>query len=144
VPLIYNGEEVANDRKLSLFEKVNIDWTRPAEMRALYQRLFRLRREHKALSRGEMVRVRSSSDQDVFAFFRLAGSDRILVVLNFSSEPRSVTLALPLSRIVPREKKSTLTEVFTGEVLTILQAESEELRLDLEPRDYRVFILQPR
>jgi glycosidase len=144
VPLIYNGEEVANDRKLSLFEKVSIDWMRPAGMRELYRKLFRLRREHKALSRGEMIRVRSSEDRDVYAFFRLAGSDRMLIVLNFSAEPRAVTLNRPLARIMPREKTATLTEVFTGEVSTIVPAETEELHLDLEPRDYRVFILQPR
>lgn len=142
VPLIYNGEEVANDRKLSLFEKVSIDWSRPAVMRDLYQKLFRLRKEHKALSRGEMVRVRSSADQDVYAFFRLAGSDRVLVVLNFSAEPRIANLDLPLSRIIPRTKKATLTEVFTGEVSEVVPPTSEELVLALEPREYRVFILK--
>jgi glycosidase len=144
VPLIYNGEEVANDRKLSLFEKVNIDWMRPASMRALYRKLFQLRKKHKALSRGEMIRVHSLEDRDVYAFFRLAGSDRLLIVLNFSSEPRSATLDLSLSRIVPRVKQITLSEVFTGETMTVVPEEREELSLALGAREYRVFILHPR
>lgn len=142
VPLIYNGEEVANDRKLSLFEKVDIDWSRPDEMRSLYRRLFQLRREHKALSRGEMVRVPSSADQDVYAFFRIAGRDRVLVVLNFSPEARAALLDLPLDRIVPRVKRATLTEVFTGEELRLVPSESRELSLQLAPREYRVFLLR--
>jgi cyclomaltodextrinase / maltogenic alpha-amylase / neopullulanase len=141
VPLIYNGEEVANDRKLSLFEKVNIDWTRPAEMGALYQKLFRLRREHKALSRGEMIRVKSSDAENLYAFFRLAGSDRMLVVLNFSAAPCFSRLDLALSRIVPRVNSVTFTEVFTGEVIRMSPAESEPMDLDLAPREFRVFTL---
>ena len=38
VPLIYTGEEVANDRRLSLFEKVEVDWQRPKEMGKLNKR----------------------------------------------------------------------------------------------------------
>jgi cyclomaltodextrinase len=43
VPLIYNGEEVGNDKKLDLFEKVDIDWSEGAEFRELYTTLCALR-----------------------------------------------------------------------------------------------------
>ena len=49
VPMIYTGEEVANDRKLGLFEKVDVDWNRPRDMGELYRTLFHLRKEHPAL-----------------------------------------------------------------------------------------------
>jgi glycosidase len=139
VPMIYNGEEAANDRKLSLFEKVPIDWRRAPEMRDLYRSLSRLRREHKALSRGEMLRVQSSADRDVYAFLRVAGSDRLFVVLNFAAEPRSVTLDLPLARILPRTKSVTCTDVFSGETLHLVPEENGRLSLDLDARGYRVF-----
>ncbi len=144
IPLIYNGEEVANDRKLSLFEKVDIDWTRPADMRTLYRQLFRLRRDHKALSRGEMIRVPSTDDRSVYAFFRIAGNDRLLIVLNVSAEERHVSLTLPLARIVPRVSSVKLTEALTGETLTMSPAAGGTLTLDLAPRDYRIFVVTAR
>jgi glycosidase len=142
VPLIYNGEEVANDTKLSLFEKVPIDWGRSQEMGALYKKLFTLRREHKALSRGEMIRLVSSHDQDVYAFVRVAGSDKILVVLNFSQEERLATVTIPFGQIFPGQSRVVLKEVFTGERKEITRESGEQIVLDMVPRDYRVFVVE--
>ena len=52
VPLIYNGEEVGNEKKLSLFEKVDIDWSNGKDFRELYEKLGLLRCEHPALRHG--------------------------------------------------------------------------------------------
>lgn len=140
VPLIYNGEEVANDRKLSLFEKVEIDWTRSREMGELYRKLFVARQAHKAFSRGEMIKIHSTSDQDVYAFFRVAGRDKVLTVLNFSDEPRSVVLEVSMNQIFAGTKKAPLTDLFTGEVLLAGTALPDSVSLTLEPRGYRVFV----
>ncbi len=142
VPLLYTGEEVANDRKLSLFEKVDVDWNRPREMGALYKALFKLRKEHKSLSRGEMVRLVTSTDQDVYAFVRVAGRDRVLVVLNFSGEPRFTTVSVPLAQVFPGEKKVSLKEVFDGTRVTITPDTQEQIVLAMEPLDYRVYVLE--
>ncbi len=139
VPLLYTGEEVANDKRLDLFEKVDVDWTRSREMGELYGKLFRLRKENKALSRGEMLKLVSSSDQDVYAFCRIAGKDKIIVALNFSSEPRFVTVNVPLSKILPGRKKMTVKEFFTGEKMEVAEATKEQIVLALEPGEYRVF-----
>jgi hypothetical protein len=141
VPLIYTGEEVANDRKLSLFDKVEVDWGRPRDMEQLYSRLFRLRREHKALSRGEMIRIASSHDQDVYAFFRAAGSDKVLVVLNFSEEPRFSVVSIPLERVFPGESKVTLRDIFDDARVELRAGTQEQTVLALEPRAYRVFVM---
>ncbi|HXX64439.1 MAG TPA: alpha-amylase family glycosyl hydrolase, partial [Bacteroidota bacterium] len=37
VPLLYTGEEAANDQRLSLFEKVPVDWSRPRQMGELWK-----------------------------------------------------------------------------------------------------------
>ena len=73
VPMIYTGEEVANDRKLDLFEKVDVDWTRPRVVGEIYRTLFELRTQNSALSRGELVRVTGTAANDVYAFLRIAG-----------------------------------------------------------------------
>jgi glycosidase len=140
VPLMYNGEEVANDKKLALFEKVSIDWSKPRELGVLYKKLFVLRREHKALSRGEMIRLVSSHDQDVYAFVRAAGSDKILVVLNFSQEERDVTVTIPFAQLFAGRSRVVLKEVFTGEKKELQPETDEQISLTLHPHDYRVYV----
>ena len=78
-----------------------MDWNTSSDMKELYKKLFQLRKEHKALSRGEMIRAVSSQDQDVYAFFRVAGNEKILVILNFSSEPRYTSIFVPMEEIFP-------------------------------------------
>ncbi len=142
VPMLYMGEEVANNRRLSLFEKVAVDWTRPHEMEEVYRTLFRLRAAHKALSRGATVRIPSSDDQEVYAFLRSAGSDRILVVLNFSADARSASLLLPWEKVFPGRTSLRLREVFSDEELTVEREGASGLTLDLDPRGFRVFVVE--
>jgi len=142
IPMIYTGEEVANDRKLSLFEKVGVDWTRPRTMENLYRTLFLLRKEHKALSRGGMVRVTSSNDTTLYSFFRVAGNDRILTVLNFGTAPLKATLRLPMERLMPGAKKVVLKEVFSGKSTTVEPARGNDLEMDIEGRGYKVFVVK--
>lgn len=142
VPMIYTGEEVANNRKLSLFEKVGVDWSRPAEMRDLYRTLSHLRKENKALSRGEMIRVPSSHDQDVYAFIRSAGKEKILVVLNFSSGGRFTSVSVPLDQVAPGRAMVKMQEVFTGQNVEVTKETKEQVVLALEPRGYRVFVIK--
>jgi cyclomaltodextrinase / maltogenic alpha-amylase / neopullulanase len=132
VPLLYNGEEVANDKKLSLFEKVNIDWSRPRTMDTLYRTLLKLRKDHKALSRGEFGRIPTSNQKDVFTFLRSSGKDYVLVMLNFSDQPREVTCTIPL--------KAVMKDVFTGEQHAFDPAASANFTIG--PKEYRIFVLK--
>ncbi len=131
VPMIYTGEEVSNDKKLSLFEKVGVDWTRPRDVGNLYQQLFRLRREHPCLARGEMVRVTTNNEDAVYAFWRVAGDDRVLVVLNFGAESKKVHL-------VSGKLGGEYREVFSGAALDL----SAAAEVSLGPLGYAVFVKQ--
>ncbi len=142
VPLIYNGEEVANNKKLDLFEKVDIDWSRSTEMGELYQKLSLMRQVHKAFSRGEMIRVGSDFGEDVYAFFRIAGKDKMLAVLNTSHEPHLATLNIPMKRLFAGQKKSIMKEIFTGERIEVGEKSPEALTIALEPLDYRVYVME--
>jgi glycosidase len=142
VPLIYTGEEVANERKLSLFEKVDVDWSRSTVMGELYQKLALMRQIHKAFSRGEMVKVPSNFDADVYAFFRIAGRDKMFAVLNFSSEPRYATVTIPMARLFAGQQPSIMKEIFTGEEIEVGEDSPETLAIALEPFDYRVFVAE--
>ncbi len=131
VPLIYNGEEVGNDRRLSLFEKTDIDWTKNAKFRAFYESLAKLRSAHIALRRGEHVPVANSDGQKVYSFLRRSGDDEVLVVINFSKQRKRADLNLPAL------KSSRMKEYFTGSVVSLTES---RLSLDLAGLEYRVFV----
>jgi glycosidase len=95
VPLIYNGEEVGNDRALSLFEKVDIDWEKNRDMRSFYEALCSLRNSHIALRGGDYRSVANSDSSKVLSFLRVSGSDKVLTVLNFSKDKKTVSVFLP-------------------------------------------------
>ena len=96
VPLVYNGEEVGNDRTLSLLEKVDIDWKRNAEMRQFYKELCGLRKSHAALRRGEYRSVKNSDSTKVLSFLRVLNDDAVLIAINFSNAKKTISLANPL------------------------------------------------
>jgi glycosidase len=131
VPLIYNGEEAGNDKRLSLFEKVDIDWMRNFDFRAFYQGLTRLRSTHPALRRGEYVSVKNSEGEKVYSFLRRLGNDEVLVVINFGHQPRSVDIDMD------GWKSGTAKEYFTGNVMT---PENGKLKLDIGGLGCRVFV----
>jgi glycosidase len=141
VPMIYTGEEVANDRKLSLFEKVGVDWSRPRDMGNLWQFLIGFRRAHLALSRGDFLRVPSSPDSVIFSFFRAAGNDKVLMVLNFSTEQRAASLRVPMDKIFPRQGYVKMKEFSTGKTIALQPGQPQEMTI--EPRGFRIFTVEP-
>ena len=77
-------------------------------MLALYRSLLSLRRETDALSIGDLSLV--DSDEDVLAYERRHGGERLLVALNLSGEARELRLPggvkaaeVLLSSLSPRE-----------------------------------------
>jgi glycosidase len=93
MPLIYNGQEAGNPRRLAFFEKDPIDW-RPHPLGDLYQKLFALKRANTALWNGgwgaRMVHVLNSVPDKVFSFIRQNDRDKVFVVINFSPEPQAI------------------------------------------------------
>lgn len=142
VPMIYTGEEVANNRKLGLFEKVDVDWSGTREMGDLYGKLFHLRKTNKALSRGDMIRLASMHDQDVYAFVRRAGKDKVLVVMNFSAEPRFSAVSIPMEKLFPGTRSISLHEIFSDSIAEVTVETGEQIVLALEPKDYRVYVIK--
>lgn len=140
VPMIYTGEEVANDKKLELFEKVDVDWSRSREVGEIYKKLFHLRKGNKALARGKMIRLTTQHDKDFYAFARVSGKDRIVVVLNFSDEPRFTGVNVPMAKVFDGAKKASLKELFDEQFVEVSTDTKEQIVVALEPKAYRVFV----
>lgn len=95
IPLIYNGQEAGNDRRLAFFERDPIIWPETEHPNtAMYQRLIAFRDAHPALHNGAwgapMVPVVNDGHPHVFSFVRQQGDDKIFGLFNFSAEPRTI------------------------------------------------------
>ena len=95
-PMMYNGQEAGNDRRLAFFERDPIDW-QPHPIGDLYQRLFKLKHDNKALWNGQfggrMIKVPNNHGNDVLSFVREKDGDKIFAAFNFSNEPKTLTFA---------------------------------------------------
>jgi glycosidase len=95
IPLVYNGQEAGNEKRLEFFAKDLITW-RSDPQGDLYRRLFALKKAHPALwngaSGGRMVRVPNDREEAVLSFFREMDGDQVLGVFNLSAEEVTVSL----------------------------------------------------
>lgn len=102
VPFIFNGQEIAYDKRLSLFGHKDcwIDWKKDGATAIAKERtekikaFTKMRREQKALSYGDIVWIDNDRPVDVCSFKRtLEGADDVLFVGNFTDVETKVTLA---------------------------------------------------
>ena len=132
LPMIYNGQEAGNPKRLEFFEKDPIEW-RPHPIGDLYRKLFALKHENTALWNGQwgatMIRVWNSRPDDVLSFVRENDEDKVFAVINFTAEPQSVTFSdSPFA--------GRYTDYFSGSAVDI----DAKTTVDLEPWGYRVYI----
>jgi glycosidase len=132
MPLIYNGQEAGNPRRLAFFEKDPIEW-KQHPLGDLYKQLFALKKANTALWNGKwgarMIHVPNSAQGEVLSFVRQNERDKVFAVLNFSAEPQHVTLHETLYHGVYREYFSGETVEFTGAT-----------QVELKPWEYRVYV----
>lgn len=93
MPLVYNGQEAGNRKRLAFFEKDPIEW-REHPIGDLYKKLFALKKSNSALFNGgwgaEMIPVLNSAPTQVFSFARMDERSGVFAVFNFSPDPVSV------------------------------------------------------
>jgi glycosidase len=132
IPLLYNGQEAGNSKRLAFFERDPIAW-REHPIGELYRRLFALKHENTALWNakwgGTMVKVPSDTEAEVLSFVRRNGADAVFAVFNFSDETRTVAFRDSLHH-------GNWADAFDGS-----QARFESgTRLSMEPWGWRVFV----
>lgn len=91
VPLIYNGQEVACNTKLSFFNtSVNkIIWTENPDFKQQFTRLINFRKNSDAVKKGNIV---SYTGTDVVAFKRILNEEEVLVIVNVRNTSRDFQL----------------------------------------------------
>jgi len=132
VPLIYSGQEVCLNRRLKFFVKDSINWD-TCSMTGFYRNLISLKHKNKALWNGDaggpMIKIKTSKDNSVFAFYREKDTNRIVVFLNLSKKG---------VRIKPSEGdlNGEYSDYFTGLKTALPLTDS----LRLEPWGYKVLV----
>lgn len=134
MPLIYNGQEAGNDKRLEFFEKDEIEW-KEDEIGDLYTKLFRLKKDLKALWNGKcgarMIRVENSAPMQVFSFVRENESEKVFALMNFSDEEHDLTFPTKL-------QNGNYTDYFTEEDVSI----DEHFSIKMKAWDYRVLVMK--
>ncbi len=132
VPLIYNGQEAGNPKRLAFFEKDPIEW-REHPIGELYKKLFALKHQTQALGNGangaRMISVINSDPGSVFSFVRFGQEDGVFALMNFSAEEKTVSFPQSLHH-------GTYTNYFTGDDVIFDDTRS----LTLAPWSYRVYL----
>jgi glycosidase len=95
VPFLYNGQEVADAARHSIFGKLPIDWaageTASGQARfAFCQKLGALRKAEKALTQGEVVWLDNDQPDAVLSFMRTLGDTQIVSVVNLTGQSVNV------------------------------------------------------
>ncbi|HSR70704.1 MAG TPA: alpha-amylase family glycosyl hydrolase [Acidobacteriota bacterium] len=132
MPLIYNGQEAGNPKRLEFFEKDSIEW-REHPIGDLYKKLIALKKSNSALHNGawgaRMIQVPNSAPSEVLSFVRQNDRDKIFAVLNLSAAPHTVTFQQSLYH-------GTYDDYFSGQPARL----SKETQLNLGPWAYRLFV----
>ncbi|RZJ95829.1 MAG: alpha-amlyase, partial [Brevundimonas sp.] len=130
IPMIYNGQEAGNARRLQFFEKDPIVW-KDDEQGELFKRLFALKHAHPALWNGawggRMYSVVNSAPGKVLSFFRRVEGDTVFAALNLSAEPQTATF-------VGAHHHGSYRDAFSGEAVTVDGA----TRFEMAPWSWRM------
>ncbi|MEN9692395.1 MAG: Alpha-amylase [Actinomycetota bacterium] len=134
MPLIYNGQEAGNEKRLEFFEKDPIQW-KQHEHGDLFKRLIQIKKEFSCLDvapwGARMQEVKPVGSDRVFAFVRENEKEKIFVLLNFSDSPQKVSFQ-------HGPQNGTYTELVQSGDIQI----TEDSHLELEPWGYRIFGLK--
>ena len=100
IPFIYNGQEIADKAKHSIYAFLPVDWsaaTKPEakERLRLCRKLCALRHAYPELTRGDLVWLENDCPDRVVSFIRILRGRSLLLLANLSPESVRVAVSLP-------------------------------------------------
>ncbi|MGO2127829.1 MAG: alpha-amylase family glycosyl hydrolase [Pseudoalteromonas prydzensis] len=139
MPMIYNGQEVGNSKRLAFFERDAIVWHDENdnfiqhENGALYKKLFALKKANSALWNANwgarMIPVHNSQPAQVLSFVRQNDHNKVFAVFNFSDKPQRIRFKENLHHGEYEEYLSGDKEAFNA-----------NSTLQLAAWDYRIYV----
>lgn len=96
IPLIYNGQECANRKRLEFFEKDLIEWHCDNSIGESFKSLVRLKTENTVLHNGlwgsSITNIPNTNSDNILSFKRTDGTNTVLFIGNLSNETQSYRL----------------------------------------------------
>lgn len=134
MPLIYSGQESALNKRLQFFEKDPIDWGSYA-LADFYTRLNALKHENRALWNGrfggDVREIKHYHPENVVAFVRQSGDNKVLTLINLSG--KSLDLSLQLG-----QDAGVYRDFFEGTSITL----PKRVSMPLGAWEYKVFVFE--
>lgn len=121
LPMIHNGQEACNARRLEFFERDPIDWGQGEDCAYadLLAELIAFREANPALANGRwgarMQQVVSDKPRQLFAFVRQRGGNKVTALFNLSDKPVEARLADGLA-------EGRYREFGSGEMVTLARS----------------------
>ena len=132
MPMIYNGQEAGNHKRLAFFERDAIQW-QPSPYEALYKKLLSLKKRNTALWNGEwgatMLQVQNDAPKQVFSFVRQNAKDKVFAVFNLSGKAVQAGFTGHLHA-------GGYRDFSTGETVRV----DSGSRFDMAPWSYRILV----
>ncbi|MFA6596270.1 MAG: alpha-amylase family glycosyl hydrolase [Ignavibacteriaceae bacterium] len=131
MPLLYNGQEVGLNKRLSFFEKDPIEWKKSGYT-PFFETLTKLKKNFPVLDAGEkgslLEKVQNSDGDKVLSFVRMKGNQKVFVIVNLSDKKVSTKFSS-----VPEMKNAF--EIFSKKKGKI----GKSFAIDLHPWDFKIF-----
>jgi hypothetical protein len=124
VPLIYSGQEIPNEKRLSFFEKDAIDWNKPMDIFDFYKTISAQRKSFPLFSKIEFIDL----GKKIISFKAYEDKHFILVFLNF--EVDKITSEYQL----PSNENGEYVDLFSSKKLIF----SKNIKIELEPGEFLV------
>ena len=132
MPMIYNGQEAGNQRRLAFFDRDPIVW-QASPYQALYKNLLALKKHNSALWNGEwgasMVQVPNNDPKALFSFVRQNNKDKVFAVFNLSAQTKQASFRDALQH-------GSYHDFNSGNVVKI----DAETSFEMAPWSYRIFV----
>lgn len=136
MPLIYNGQEVGNRKRLAFFDRDPIQWQASADAAhytSLYKKLLALKKKNTALWNGEsgatMQQVHNSDAKALFSFVRKNAKDKVFAVFNFSAKSQQARFSKALHL-------GNYHDFDSGESIHV----DADTHFEMAPWSYRIFV----
>ncbi|MDB5203742.1 MAG: alpha amylase catalytic region [Ferruginibacter sp.] len=128
IPMIYNGQELPNLKRLQFFDKDVIAWNDQYGLHDFYKVLLALRKRNRAAGANENINTvfdEESARKGLLIFRRLFAEDEIIVVMNLAAHETRPSF--------PQDNHTGYKNIFTGDEVTL-----DEMNVALAPGDFLV------
>jgi 1,4-alpha-glucan branching enzyme len=103
IPLIHNGQEACNKKRLAFFEKDAIDWGQAegCDLDELFVQLIAFKKANPALWNGkwgaQMQKLDNDAPQQIFSFVRQKGGNKVTGIFNLSARSANFKITSALA-----------------------------------------------